>query len=116
MFPSIFSIQRLVDDASIHNGKRNLIGCATPPPLMAVSICTCCLVFAPESTIRNMGSQRRTLNKHANSDIHKDALTQAEQFLAICNNERLSIASQVSTAYNASIQSGAVKGMMAPLQ
>ena len=38
MFPSIFSIQRLVDDASIHNGKRNLIGCATPPPLMGVSV------------------------------------------------------------------------------
>ena len=78
----------------------------------------CCLVFAPESTIRNMelistpfrdwkntvGSQRGALNKHANSDIHKGALTQAEQFLAICNNERLSIGSQVSIAYNASIQ------------
>ena len=51
-----------------------------------------------------MGSQRARLNKHAYSDIHKDALTQAEQFLAICNNERLSIASQVSIAYNASTQ------------
>ena len=51
-----------------------------------------------------MGSQRGTLNKHANSDIHKDTLIQAEQFLAICNNERLSIGSQVSTTYNASIQ------------
>jgi len=51
-----------------------------------------------------LGSQRGILNKHANSDIHKNALTQAEQFLAICTNERLSIASQVSTAYNASIQ------------
>ena len=51
-----------------------------------------------------MGSQRGTLNKYANSYIHKDALRQAEQFLAICNNERLSIGSQVSTAYNASIQ------------
>lgn len=63
------------------------------------------LISTPFRDWKNaVGSQRGTLNKHANSDIHKDALTQAEQFLAICNNERLSIASQVSTAYNASIQ------------
>lgn len=51
-----------------------------------------------------MGTQRGPLNRHANSDIHKDTLTQAKQFLAICKNERLSIASQVSTAYNVIIQ------------
>ena len=63
------------------------------------------LISTPFRDWKNaVGSQRGTLNKHANSDIHKDALTQAEQFLAICNNERLSITSQVSTAYNASIQ------------
>lgn len=63
------------------------------------------LISTPFQDWKNaVGSQRGTLNKHANSDIHKDALTQAEQFLAICNNERLSIASQVSTACNASIQ------------
>ena len=63
------------------------------------------LISTPFRDWKNaVGSQRGTLNKHANSDIHKDALTQAEQFLAICNNERLSIASQVSTAYNTSIQ------------
>ena len=63
------------------------------------------LISTPFRDWKNeVGSQRGTLNKHANSDIHKDALTQAEQFLAICNNERLSVASQASTAYNASIQ------------
>ena len=63
------------------------------------------LISTPFRDWKNVvGSQRGTLNKHANSDIHKHALTQAEQFLAICNNEKLSIASQVSTAYNASIQ------------
>ncbi|XP_068762515.1 zinc finger MYM-type protein 1-like [Montipora capricornis] len=63
------------------------------------------LISTPFRDWKNaVGSQRGTLNKHANSVIHKDALTQAEKFLAICNNERLSIASQVSTAYNASIQ------------
>lgn len=79
--------------------------------------CSCCLVFATESA-RNMelisapfrdcknvvGSQRGTLNKHSNSDIHGDALTKAEQFLSICNDERLSIRSQVSNAYSASVQ------------
>lgn len=55
------------------------------------------LISTPFQDWKNaVGSQRGTLNKHANSDIHKDALTQAEQFLAICNNERLSIASQVA--------------------
>ena len=79
--------------------------------------CICCLVFAPEST-RNMelismpfrawknavGSQRGTLPKHVNSDIYRDALTKAEQFLAICDNKRLSVASQVSAAYSESVE------------
>ena len=76
---------------------------------------TCCLVFAPESTLNMelismpfrdwknaVGSQRGTLPKHVNSDIHRDALTKAEQFLAICDNKRLSFSSQVSAAYSES--------------
>ena len=63
------------------------------------------LISTPFRDWKNgVGSQRGTSNKRANSDIHKDALTRAEQFLAICDNERLSIALQVSTACNASIQ------------
>ena len=86
-------------------------------PSVDVCFCTCCLVFAPEST-RNMelismpfrdwknavGSQRGTLPKHVNSDIHRDALTKAEQFLASCDNKRLSVASQVSAAYSESVE------------
>jgi len=34
-----------------------------------------------------VGSQRGTLPKHVNSDIHRDALPKAEQFLAICDNK-----------------------------
>ena len=63
------------------------------------------LISAPFRDWKNAaGSQRGTLNKHANSDIHRDALTRAEQFLSMCNDERLSIGSQVSNAYSASVQ------------
>lgn len=97
-------------------GRRfnpKLISCATLPPSMAVSVpAAWYLLQNPRSETstpfrdwkNEVGSQRGTLNKRANSYIHKDALTQAEQSLALCNNERLSIGSQVSTAYNASLQ------------
>ena len=59
------------------------------------------LISTPFRAGKNaLDSERGTLKKHANSET----LTQVEQFLGICNNERHWIGSQITTAYNASIQ------------